>query len=461
MRKIVSVALAAMLSVSMLAGCGTDEADNGKNNGSNTEQPAKNVGDASKGKVYYLNFKPEVADVWKDLATKFTEETGIEAKVVTAAAGTYESTLTSEIVKSEAPTLFQINGPIGYQNWKDYCADLSGTNLYDWMVDKSLAISEGDGVYGIPYVVEGYGIIYNDEIMKKYFALEDKAVDISSTKDIKSYDTLKSVVEDMTKNKDKLGIDGVFASTSLKSGEDWRWQSHLANLPIYYELKDKNVEDLAEIDFTYAEQYKNIFDLYINNSVTDPKLLGSKSVEDSMSEFALGKAAMVQNGNWGWGQVADVSGNKVKEEEVKFLPIYFGLEGEENQNLCLGTENYICVNSQASADDQAASIKFFEWVYSSEVGKKAVTEELGFITAFNTFEESEQPNDPLAKEVISAIANTDLEKISWNFTIFPSQNFKNNFGAKLLEYVQGQVTFDDVKSHVISSWKEEKAAIAE
>lgn len=69
-----------------------------------------------------------------------------------------------------------------------------------------MAITDGDGVYGIPYAVEGYGIIYNDAIMKKYFALPDKAVDISDTKEIKNFDTLKTVVEDMTKHKDDLGI---------------------------------------------------------------------------------------------------------------------------------------------------------------------------------------------------------------------------------------------------------------
>lgn len=471
MRKIVSVALATMLSMSLLAGCGSSNnnaTDEGKgNDSSNTTNDGKDKedtqkGDASKGKVYYLNFKPEVADTWKKLASEFTKETGIEAKVVTAASGTYESTLTSEIVKSEAPTLFQVNGPIGYKTWKGYCADLSGTDLYSWMLDKSLAITDGEGVYGIPYVVEGYGIIYNDEIMNKYFALKDKAVDISTTKEIKNFDTLKAVVEDMTKHKADLGIEGVFASTSLKTGEEWRWQTHLANLPIYYELQDKKVDDLNEIEFTYANQFKNIFDLYLNNSCTDSKLLGSKSVEDSMSEFALGKVAMVQNGNWGWNQIAEVSGNKVKEENVKFLPLYIGVDGEESQGLCTGTENFICVNSQASADDQAASIKFFEWVYSSEIGKKAVTEELKFITPFNTFTDAEQPSDPLAKEIVAAMSDTSLKSVSWSpFTIFPSQQFKDDFGAKLLEYAQGQATFDDVKSTVIESWKTEKAAAAE
>ena len=135
-----------------------------------------------KAKVYYLNFKPEVAGIWEEIAEKYTEETGVEMKVLTAASGIYEQTLKAEVGKKDCPTLFQINGPIGYQEWKKFCVDLKDTGLYDMLLDKNLAVESEGGVYGIPYVVEGYGIIYNDDIMKKYFALPDKSVSISDAK---------------------------------------------------------------------------------------------------------------------------------------------------------------------------------------------------------------------------------------------------------------------------------------
>jgi raffinose/stachyose/melibiose transport system substrate-binding protein len=106
------------------------------------------------GGVYLLNFKPEIDAQWKAAAAQFTAETGIPMKVVTAGSGAYEQTLRSELSKSEPPTLFNINGPVGYLTWKNYCADLKGTALYDWLLDKSMAVSSGEGVYGIPYAVE-------------------------------------------------------------------------------------------------------------------------------------------------------------------------------------------------------------------------------------------------------------------------------------------------------------------
>lgn len=454
LKKVLALGLSVAMLASMMTGCGSKTDAPAESGAPASEAPAEV--DASKGSVYYLNFKPEVSEIWEELAAKYTEETGVPVKVETAAAGTYEQTLMSEVAKTEAPTLFQINGPIGYNNWKDYCADLSGTQLYDWLLDKSLAVTAGDGVYGIPYVVEGYGIIYNNKILTDYCAL-DGAV-ISSPEDIKNFDTLKKVVEDMQARKDELGIEGAFASTSFAPGEDWRWQTHLANLPIYYEFKDKGIGDADTIDLTYADNYKNVFDLYINNSCTAPTMLGSKTVNDSMAEFALGKVAFVQNGNWGWGQISGTEGNVVKEEDVKFLPIYTGVAGEESQGLCTGTENFFSINSQASAEDQAASIAFVEWLFSSETGKDYVTNKLGFIAPFSTFGEGETPTDPLAQEVLKYMGDSSLTSVSWNFTAFPSQTFKDNLGYALLDYAQGTGNWDGVVSAFKDGWASEKAA---
>jgi raffinose/stachyose/melibiose transport system substrate-binding protein len=409
--------------------------------------------------VYLLNFKPEIDAQWKAAAVRFTAETGIPMKVVTAGSGTYEQTLRSELSKSEPPTLFNINGPVGYLTWKNYCAGLKNTALYDWLLDKDMAVGSGGEVYGIPYAVETYGILYNDAIMRKYFALPGKAAPISSARDIKNFTMLKIVVEDMTRHKAALGIEGVFGSTSFSPGEDWRWQTHLANLPIYYEYKQKGAGDLAKIDLSYGQNFKNIFDLYINNSVTDRKMIGAKTVADSMAEMALGKAAMVQNGNWAWGQIADEKGNVVQAGDIKFLPIYTGVSGEESQGLCTGTENFICVNSQASRASQDASIKLLEWLFNSPSGKDFVLKELGFVAPFSTFGPEERPDNPLVKEMFFYLDTPGITSVSWNFPSFPSQEFKNQLGAALYDYALGTGTWDQVTRTFIEAWASEKAAI--
>lgn len=438
--KVAAASVAAAAALTSLAACSS---------GSNTAAD-------DKGSVYYLSFKPEQDAIWQEVAKAYTAETGVEVKVVTAASGTYEQTLKSEIAKSDAPTLFQINGPIGLKNWKDYTADLTNTDFAKALLDPSMAVSEDGKVYGVPYVVEGYGIIYNQKIMDAYFALDGAKA--KSMDEITDFETLKAVADDMQAKKDQLGIDGVFASTSLKPGEDWRWQTHLADLPVYFEYQDNKVDDMADLTFSHNEEFKNIFDLYLTDSTIDPKLASSKAVTDSMAEFALGKAAMVQNGNWAYGQIAEVAGNTVAAEDVKMLPIYTGREGEDKQGLNIGTENFFSINSQASEADQKASIDFVNWLISSEKGKKFMVEDLGFIPPFNTFTEAEQPTDPLAKEVIRYMSDTEKETVPWVFTTFPSQTFKDDFGAALSQYAAGQMDWDKVVELFKTEWKAEKGA---
>ena len=471
-KKLISALLCVAMVSSMLVGCGSGAAETpaaeapaaegeAEAEAPAAEEPAAEAPAASAdgGKVYYLAFKPEVDTQWQEIAAAYTAETGVEVKVVTAASGTYEEVLRSEIAGTDAPTLFQINGPVGYQNWKDYCLDLTNSELYNALSDKGLAVTGADGgVYGVPYTVEAYGIIYNDAIMQAYFATDGAKA--ASVDEINSFAKLKEVVEDMTAKKDDLGIQGVFASTSLLPGEDWRWQTHLANVPVYYEYKDNNVSDMAEITFKYSDNFKNIWDLYINNSTCAPGLLGSKAITDSMAEFALGQCAMVQNGNWAWGQISDVEGNTVKEEDVKFMPIYTGIAGEENQGLCTGTENFWCVNSQASEADQKATLDFVNWMISSDAGKDYMVNSLGNAAPFSTFGDDEKPVDPLAKEMFRYMEN-GKNSVTWNFTTFPSQAFKDDFGAALLEYCNGNMTWDEVKDLVVSRWAEEKSATAE
>lgn len=415
--------------------------------------------------IRYLNFKPESAAIYKELAKAYEEETGVRVIVDTAANNEYESTLTSKMSTDEAPTLFQINGPRGYANWKDYCADLSDTELYKHLTDKSMAVTSGGKVYGIPYVVEGYGIIYNAAITDKYFALKNRDTTFTSMDEINNFEKLSALVEDMQRHSKELGIDGVFASTSMKAGDDWRWQTHLANLPIYYEFKsnktDLTSDETKKISFEYAGNFKKIFDLYLNNSVTDRKTVGTKTVTDSMAEFALEKCAMVQNGNWAWGQMADVSGNKVLAENVKYLPIYTGVAGEESQGLCIGTENFYAINSKASEQEQKAAADFIYWLYSSKTGKDYVTNKLGFIAPFDTFSDDERPSDPLAKEVLRWMNKENTETIPWYFTLFPSQTFKDNFGASLLKYAQGTKDWDAVKRDMVADWEKESRAAAQ
>ena len=411
------------------------------------------MAEEAKGSVYYLNFKPEQADQWAELGEKYTEETGVPVTVVTAASGTYESTLKSEMAKDEAPTLFQVNGPVGLASWKDYCYDLKDTEIYKQLTSEEFALTNEDGsVPGIAYVIETYGLIYNKALLNDYFETDGAVV--KSVEEINSFETLKAVADDIQAKKDDLGIEGAFTSAGFDASSDWRFKTHLANLPVYYEYVADGINSTDAIKGTYLENFKNIFDLYITDSTCEPSVLSSKTGEDAASEFALGEAVFYQNGTWAYNDIKD---NEVADEDLGMLPIYIGVEGEENQGLCTGSENYWCVNSKASEEDIQATLDFLNWVITSDEGRTSLSQEMGFVTPFKTFDKNFESENPLVVDANKYIADGKTS-VAWNFTTMPSEEWKNQVGSAMLEYAQGTGEWDAVEKAFVDGWATEYAA---
>ena len=407
---------------------------------------------AASGSVYYLNFKPEQATQWEELAKTYTEQTGVPVTVMTAASGTYEDTLRSELEKTEAPTLFQVNGPVGLANWRDYCLDLSDTAIYENLKSDDFALIEDGKVLGIAYVIETYGIIYNKTLLDAYIATEGAV--IASADEINNFETLKAVAEDIQAKKDELGVLGAFTSAGMDSSSDWRFKTHLANLPIYFEYKADGIGTTDAIKGTYLDNYKMIWDLYINNATCEPAMIGAKTGEDAASEFALGEAVFYQNGTWAYN---DCLAEGLTDEELGMLPIYIGVEGEENQGLCTGSENYWCINANASEENIEATKAFLEWVITSDEGRDMMANQMGFVTPFATFDDGYAASNALLDAAAEYIAQGKTS-VSWNFPTMPSETWKNNVGAALLEYAQGTGEWDAVVTAFVDGWATEAAA---
>ena len=422
MKKILALVLALVLCFGLVA-CGGGSADE------------------ETGSVYYLNFKPEQDAQWQALAKSYTEQTGIEVTVVTAASGEYETTLTAEIAKSDPPTLFQVNGPVGLENWKDYCYDLSGSDVYGQLTSDGFALKDGDKVVGIAYVVESYGIITNKTLLAQAGY---------SVEDIQSFADLKAVAEDITARSGELGF-AAFTAPGMDSSSDWRFKTHLANLPIYFEYQADGIGTTTAIKGTYLDQYRAMWDLYINNTTCDPKELTAKTGNDSLNDFLTGAAVFYQNGSWEYGNVSAV----FADDELAMIPIYFGVGDEANQGLCTGTENYWCVNATASEADIAATLEFINWCVTSEEGTNAMANEMGFVIPFKAAVES--PNLFVKQDVAYTAAGKNA--VSWNFPTMPSEEWKNGVGSALSAYAADQTdaNWDAVVTAFVDGWASEYA----
>ena len=453
-KKLLALGLACAMGLSLLAGCGggTGESSQPPDNSQMPASQSGGEGEAA-GQVYYLNFKPEQDGQWKELAGIYTEETGIPVTVQTAASGTYETMLTSEMAKSDAPTLFQVNGPVGLNNWRDYCYDLSGSQIYGELTSDDYALKDGDSVAGIAYVIESYGIIVNETLL-------DEAG--YTVEDIQSFEDLKAVAEDITARSAELGF-AAFTSAGMDSSSDWRFKTHLANLPIYFEYLDRGITSTDAIEGTYLDNYRAMWDLYINNSTCSPAELTAKTANDSLNEFVSGQAVFYQNGSWEFANV--VGEGKLSEDEVTMIPIYFGVGDEANQGLCTGSENYWCVNKNASEEDIQATLDFMYWCVTDETALQAMTggegampsgeAGMGFAIPFQQAPASAN----LFVQLDAEMTAEGKTPVSWNFTTMPSEEWKNMVGSALAVYAADQTdaNWDSVVSAFVDNWAAEYA----
>ena len=445
-KKLMALALTAAVGATALTGCGSSSTTATTAAADTTAAATEAAADttaapteatpAADGSVYYLNFKPEQDQQWKDLAASYTEQTGVPVTVVTAASGEYETTLMSEMGKSSAPTLFQVNGPVGLANWKDYCYDLAGTDVYNELTSDGFALKDGDKVAGIAYVVESYGIITNKTLLGEAGYTID---------DIKSFEDLKAVAEDITARKDELGF-AAFSSAGMDGSSDWRFKTHLANLPIYFEYQADGIGSTDAIKGTYLDNYRNIWDLYINNSTCEPAELAAKTGDDSRNEFLAGEAVFFQNGSWEYGNLT--GDGAFTDDDLAMIPIYVGVGDEANQGLCTGTENYWCVNGEADEADIQATLDFMAWCVSSEEGTDAMANEMGFVIPFKNAVES--PHLFVKQDV--AYTAEGKNPVSWNFPTMPSEEWKNGVGQALTAYAADQT--DDNWAAVVDAFVE-------
>ena len=421
MKKVIALLLAAILAVSMAAAfTGCDK---------NTE----------KGRVYYLNFKPEADEAWQALAAEYTEETGIEVKVYTAASGNYAEVLKGEMAKQDAPTLFQCGNAQSLKDWGDYCLDFTDTEVLKEMTTSDFnLVDESGAVKAIGYCYEAFGIIVNKTLLRQ------AGFEVS---DLCDFSSLQAAAEDIHARSAELGFDA-FASSGLESSSSWRFSGHLANMPLFYEFRDENITDQpATIKGTYLSAYKNVWDLYIQNSAVAPTELINTTCDMGRDEFGTGKAVFWQQGTWEYANLVGPQYN-MDPEELQMIPIYCGVEGEEQAALCRGTENCWAVNAKAKDADIQATLDFLKWVVSSDLGTTMMAEQFGLIP-FKAAKES--PN--VFCEDANKLVDAGKYNVTWAFKYTPNvAQWRAGVVAALADYSAGNGQWSAVETAFVDGW---------
>ena len=429
-KRILCVLMCAAMAFSLLAGCGKSS-DGGSG------------GDSGEGSVYWLNMKPEADAALQEIAKTYTEETGVEVKVVTAASGSYDSTLTAEMAKSQAPTLFVIGKDSSVKTWDSYAYDLKGTDVYNELTTDDFTLYDQDGkACSIAYCYESYGIIVNKTLLAKAgYKVED----------ITNFDSLKKIADDIHARADELGFDA-FTSSGMDDSSSWRFTGHLANMPLYYESVDDNWTGCpAEIKGTYLDNFKAVWDMYTTDCAYDRASLATGGY-DAEGEFLQGKAVFYQNGSWEYSALSEV----YSDDELAMIPIYCGVDGEENAGLCSGTENCWAVNAQASEKDIQATLDFMYWMVTSEEGTACLAKEMGMIPYKKAAE-----IDNIFLQTASDMLAEGKYNVDWTFNNTPNvDDWRATLVAAMNQYDNGG-SWDDVKTAFVAGWANQyKAANA-
>ena len=365
MKKLIAILLAAVM-VFALAACGGSAASTSTPAASTTNDapaaapaapaaaPAEDV-----GYVYWLNMKPEADEALQALAAAYTAETGVPCKVVTAASGSYGDTQTAEMAKSEAPTLFNVGNMASLNDWEDYCLTLDGAAVLGEQTTQDFNLKNAAGeTKSLGWIYESYGIITNKALLEKAGHSVDEITDFAS---------LKAVADDIHARADELGFDA-FTSAGLDGSSSWRFSGHLANMPLYYEFRDDGIgETPATITGAYMDNFRAIWDLYIDDSAAAKSSLTTATGDQAEAEFGEGKAVFYQNGTWEWSALT-ADKFSLNPDDITMIPIYCGVDGEDKAGLCSGTENCLAVNCKVSEAAQKATLDFLYWCVTSDTG---------------------------------------------------------------------------------------------
>ncbi|MBL1230396.1 carbohydrate ABC transporter substrate-binding protein [Enterococcus sp. BWB1-3] len=414
-----------------LAACGNSADNSGSSSNSSSD----------KTEIDIFQFKVEFKDQFEALAKKYEEENpDVKINIETVGGGSdYGAALKSKFSSGNEPDIYNIGGPEDVNMWLDNLTDLSDTESAKQALEGTLTGATKDGkVLGLPYNIEGYGVLYNKEIFEK------AGIDAES---ISTLSDLEDAAKTLESKKDELGIEAPFA---LAAKEQWITGLHGSNAFLNAEFNNDVMQayEAEEVEFTYGDQFKKYIDISNKYSVQPTNSLDySQQIEQL---FANGKVAMTQQGNWVYPTITELD-EELANENIGLLPI--PIDGVTEGTIPVGVPMYWGVNPNGSDEEVQAAKDFLDYLYTTDEGKQIVLEEFKFVPAYAGYD-TDKISDPLSKEVYTYY--TEGNTTGWVFMGYPAGWGEQTLGAQIQKYVAGEATWDEVVKVSQDKWAEER-----
>ncbi|NLO39312.1 MAG: ABC transporter substrate-binding protein, partial [Ruminiclostridium sp.] len=171
--------------------------------------PGVNTGgvQSSAEKIIVFQSKVEITDQMEALAEEYKAETGVEVEVWGTTGDDYFQQLKTKLANNQGPVVFSLAPGSESNQMKNYLEDLSGLSFIDKIAEGMANVIDGK-VVGIPYTVEGFGLVYNKSML-------DPA-------DVKDYNSFLKMMQDQKAK----GVNGLSLSQ-----ESYFLIGHILNTP--------------------------------------------------------------------------------------------------------------------------------------------------------------------------------------------------------------------------------------
>jgi raffinose/stachyose/melibiose transport system substrate-binding protein len=187
--------------------------------------------------------------------------------------------------------------------------------------------------------------------------------------------------------------------------------------------------------------------------------------DQTVQIFADHKAVFFKQGNWAYGNIANV--NPEQATRLEFLPVKMPFQNADvtlanmtvkklNSSIPVFVPNYYAINSMVGEEEQKRAMDFLVWLNTSETGKKYVVQEFNFIP-YNA--------DPATTQLPNSLGNSILDYInSGNIIAAPYHGAPATWsgdvvGLRLMEQymtkaVWTEQDYKDIVDYAIKSWQD-------
>jgi len=427
----------------VLSACGGNSSKNNEGNANSGASSSGSQNSQSKGggsekvKITILNSKAEIHNQMTEAAQLFmSANPDIEVEVISTTQDQSPVERASALYASGTPATLTMLDTGDIEKFADKALDLSNEK---WVADLAQPFLVDGKTISFPFAVEGYGLIYNKEVLDKVSGGSFDPASINTT----------AKLEALFQKIEQAGIVPLYIGSM-----DWSLGNHFLAIA-YATQPDTDVKGFIEVlkqgkaDLVNNPSFNGLLDTFdvmkrYNGGKDDPMAV---NYEQSTAMVAKGEAAMTFNGNWLITELLKSN----PEGEYGFVPVPISNnEGDHaNSSVAVGATKQFFLDAEKSTPaQQEAAKKFLNWLVYEAEGQDFQVNKANVIPAFKNI------NLELNNSLAIAINQYNLSGKSIEFAgnFVPGDHWKV-LGASMQKYLADRADRATLASEIEDYWK--------